>query len=195
MFGRLPMTSWVRPVVSLVLVVAAAACVRPQPAVTPDDPPPLEVPVVPPRVLAPLPEPPPPPAEPEAEPRRTRPARPASRPEGDRPAKPETTPETPVETPPEPAAKPVEAPPAVLQTPQTVDDGEAARRVREVLGRAERDLGRVSRAGLGPDARAQFDTARRFIDQAEGALKARNYVFATYLADKAEALARGLQGR
>lgn len=195
MFSVLPMTSWVRSVVSLVLVVAATACARPQPAVTPDSPPPLEVPVVPPRVLAPLPEPAPPPAEQEAEPRPARPARPASRPETDRPAKPETTPETPVETPPEPAAKPPEAPPAVLQTPQTVDDGEAARRVREVLGRAERDLGRVNRAGLGPDARAQFDTARRFIDQAEGALKARNYVFATYLADKAETLARGLQGR
>jgi hypothetical protein len=84
---------------------------------------------------------------------------------------------------------------AGLRTPQTANDAEAERRVRDVLARATRDLERVDRRTLGADARAQFDTARRFIDQASEALKVRNYMFAAYLADKAEALARGVAGR
>lgn len=185
------MTSWLRLVVAAACVAAAVGCAQPRPTVAPEVPPPLEVPVVPPRVLVPLPEEPPAVADDApAEPRRPRPARPATRPDP-APAKPDPAPDTPAE----PAPKPAEPPAPVLQTPQTVDDGEAARRVRDVLTRAERDLGRVNRASLGSDARTQFETARRFIDQAEGALKARNYVFASYLADKAEALARGLLGR
>jgi hypothetical protein len=89
----------------------------------------------------------------------------------------------------------VPEPTSVLQTPQTADDGEAARRIREVLTRARRDLARVNARALGSDARAQYETARRFVDQAEDALTVKNYMFARYLADKAEALARGLQGR
>jgi hypothetical protein len=92
------------------------------------------------------------------------------------------------------AARPAEPAP-VLRTPDTADDSEAARRVRDALGRANSQLARVNAGALGKDARAQYDTARRFIDQAEGALRARNYMFASYLADKAETLARGLVGR
>jgi outer membrane biosynthesis protein TonB len=187
-----------RVLVTIVVLAVQAGvgpgCARPRPRAV-ETPPALEVPVVPPRAIAPLPE------EPvdesaqadDPEPRRvTRPARPRPRPPA--PAEP-----------PKEAAKPEEAtvpeppkaaePPNVLRTPDTVDDSEAARRVRGALARASGQLARVNVAGLGTDARAQYDTARRFIDQAEGALQARNYLFASYLADKAETLARGLVGR
>ncbi len=39
------------------------------------------------------------------------------------------------------------------------------------------------------DGRAQYDTAKRFLQQAEEALKTRNYVFAGKLADKAATMA------
>ena len=169
-------------------------CARRAPAVAPAVPA-LEVPVVPERVIAPLPEPPedPVPAEPEPRPA-PRPARPRPRPT----PPPEATkdPQKPETPPVEPAAEPArQEPQNVLRTPQTADDSEAARRVREALGRATSQLGRVNVQALNADARGQYETARRFIDQAEGALRARNYMFASYLADKADTLARGLVGR
>lgn len=180
------------PVWVLLASLLASGCVRPRPQVA-EAPPPLEVPVVPPRVVAALPE------EPEEEvapadprPRRqTRPVRPRPRPA---PAEASKEPAPAPAEPPAEAPRPAE-PATVLRTPETADDSEAARRVREALGRANGQLGRVNAGALGKDARAQYDTARRFIDQAEGALRARNYMFASYLADKAETLARGLVGR
>jgi hypothetical protein len=174
-----------------------AACAKAPPAAAPEPPAALEVPVPPPRVLAPVPPPevvPSPAEEPPAEP--PRPARP-------RPARPTAPPETKTDTgkvegpPPEgttPVEKPSEPAPA-LRTPQTVNDTAAERRITDVLTRTRRSLGDVARAQLSADAQAQFDTARRFIDQASDALKVRNYMFAAYLADKAEALAKGLAGR
>ena len=61
--------------------------------------------------------------------------------------------------------------------------------IRELLGRATRDLSRVNSASLNADGRAQYDTARRFIQQAEEALKGRNIVYAGKLADKAATMA------
>jgi len=183
-------------------LVLAGGCARRPPRAAPPPPAPLEVPVVPPRVLAPMavePEEPPAVDEPTTTaPRRTTRSRP--RPESQRPEQPPIQHDpSKQEGPPEPPAVPADQKPAepktVLQTPQTAGDADAERRVREVLGRARRDLGRVNPAGLGSDARTQYETARRFIDQAEDALKARNYMFARYLADKAEALARGVTGR
>jgi hypothetical protein len=176
--------------------LAVSGCARPKPvAVTP--PPALEVPVVPPRVVAALPEEQPPeetaPAQPE-KPRTPRPARPRPRPVSPpaeaAPPKPDAGQEPAVEP-----AKPTDQPPPVLRTPQTVDEPEAARRVRAALARATDQLARVNVGALSADARGQYETARRFVDQAEGALRARNYLFASYLADKAETLARGLRGR
>lgn len=184
------------PVALAVALAVVSGCARPKAAVV-TAPPALEVPVVPPRVVAALPEEQPPeetaPAEPE-KPRTTRPARPRPRPT---PAAPEPAVQKP-EAPPEPAAepqKPAEQPQPVLRTPQTADEPEAARRVRAALKRATDQLSLVNVSALGSDARSQYDTARRFVDQAEGAMRARNYVFAGYFADKAETLARGLGGR
>lgn len=92
-------------------------------------------------------------------------------------------------TAPEPASGPAGP---LLRTPQTMDESEAERRTRDVLGRASGLLGRVKPEGLATQARQQHDTARRFVEQAEQALLERNYVLASYLADKAETLAKGL---
>jgi hypothetical protein len=67
--------------------------------------------------------------------------------------------------------------------------------VRDVLVRATRDLGRVDYGKLSADGRAQYDQSKRFSQQAEQALKERNLVFATTLADKAATLAAQLLGR
>ena len=61
--------------------------------------------------------------------------------------------------------------------------------IRDLLTRATRDLSRVNSASLNSDGRAQYETARRFIQQAEDALRARNIVFAGKLADKAATMA------
>lgn len=54
---------------------------------------------------------------------------------------------------------------------------------------AARDLSRIDYRVLSADAKAQYDVAKRFSEQAEEALKAKNFVFAGQLADKAAALA------
>jgi hypothetical protein len=88
------------------------------------------------------------------------------------------------------------APPApftpLLRTPQTADESESDRRIRDVLFRASQALTRVNAATLNREARTQHETARRFVEQANQALIERNYVFASYLADKAETLAKGI---
>jgi hypothetical protein len=188
---------------ALACALLVAGCVRPRPSTAPPPPAPLEVPVVPPRVLAPVAVEPEEPAVAE-EPAPTTPRRP-TRP---RPRPDATTarPDPQAHDAPKPDAPPVDAapPPAetkpaeaksVLQTPQTADDADAERRIRDVLGRAQRELAKVDTRSLGADARTQYETARRFVDQAGDALAARNYMFARYLAEKAEALARGLTGR
>ena len=158
---------------------------------------PLEVPVVPPRVLAALPE----------EPSRKIP-RPLATPAPRRRASPEAAARGP-----RPRRRPAEAahrsqrPPhgtgarARRSRPSAADGAADAGDRRRLRSRAARPPGPgprdrptapgERRGARATDARAQYDTARRFIDQAEGALRARNYMFASYLADKAETLARG----
>lgn len=93
---------------------------------------------------------------------------------------------------PPPAATPPEPP--RLTTPDMPDDAAATRRVREQLDRARRSLGRLRYSRLTDAARAQYDTVLQLIQQAEDALKARSFVFAVKVADKAETLARRLGG-
>lgn len=71
----------------------------------------------------------------------------------------------------------------------------AERDARDKITRAARDLGRVDYGKLNADARAQYDQSKRFMEQAQQALKDRNFVFASTLADKAAALAAGLAPR
>ncbi len=48
---------------------------------------------------------------------------------------------------------------------------------------------------LSNERKANYEAAKRFITQAEDAVKANNYVFAKSLADRAEMLAKELAGR
>jgi hypothetical protein len=127
---------------------------------------------------------------------RPRPAAPAQRTtDAQRPAEP-PKPEQPVADQPPAAQEPPKIPPqTTLQTTPTQREGEVERHVRILIAQAMNDLNRVNYQALNVDARNQYDTAKRFATQAEEALRARNLVFASNLADKAAALAAQLLGR
>jgi hypothetical protein len=159
-------------------------------------PTPLDMPEPPPRVVEVRePDVPPPIPLPE-EPVRNTPTRPPSRPvtEPARPAQPPPAPETPVD-----AAKPEELTPrtpATLQTTPTQREEEVERRIWGLLGQAKADLNRINYQALTSDGRQQYEQAKRFISQAEDALqRARNFVYANNLADKAATIAAQLLGR
>ncbi|HVC18596.1 MAG TPA: hypothetical protein VNE16_00855 [Vicinamibacterales bacterium] len=166
------------------LVLGLGGCVRPH-AQTEPAMPPLATPPPPPHQVVPAPAPAEAPAGTPASPahppeRRRRPAR-AEPPHPGAPAS--GTPTT------------TAAPPApTLETAPAADAGAEAQDIRETLGKASRDLAGVDYQSLSDNARAQYDTAKRFIRQAEDALKSRNFVFARSLADKAAVLATLLRG-
>ena len=96
--------------------------------------------------------------------------------------------------PPEAPATSESAPPApaereVLQLAPPGEEGRVQEAVQRQLKQADHDLSRVDYRALGTDARAQYETAKRFATLAEQALKERNLVFAQTLADKAAAIA------
>ena len=66
--------------------------------------------------------------------------------------------------------------------------------MRATLSRATTDLNRVDYRTLNADARAQYDTAKRFIRQSEDAVRAKNMLFAKTVADKAAAIGAQLAG-
>jgi hypothetical protein len=181
------------------LLTFGSGCARPQARTVPTLPP-LSVPPAPPRLILPDAEPvePAPPQEEPAVEQETGHGR------YDQPPEPPTESsrvDEPREEPPPPAhteanAQPSDPGPQLqLVTPRTGDPGEAAARIREALHRASQNLKLVNPGALKPDARTQYDTARRFVEHAEEALRVRNLVFASYLADKADTLARELVGR
>lgn len=180
------------------LLGGTSGCLRAH-AKTVAEPPPLDIPAPPPRIVeANDPEMPQPVGLP-GEPAHNTPARPRPAPpraEAPRPAEPPK----PAETPPVEAAKPPEEPPKsaptpTLQTAPTQREIEVERRVRTQLTQAGNDLGRINYQALNADARTQYDTVKGFIRQAEEALRAKNLNFASSLADKAAALAAQLAGR
>ena len=157
---------------------AAKAQVRSEVEVPLLDPPPP-----PPRMVASYPEPEPLPLTPAAEPvAQAKPAPRPPRPE-QRPEPVNATPE-PVESIPRPAP-----PPSLTLTPIPGSEAQTVTAIRELMQRATRDLSRVNAGALNRDGRSQYETARRFLEQAEDALNARNIVFAGRLADKAATMA------
>jgi hypothetical protein len=181
----------------LLLAPLGSACVTTR-AQTPVDRPALEVPPVPPRVIEPMPQRESSQPEPVADlpPERATAPKPKAQPPRD-PAKPETKPET---TPPpvEPPAQVVTPPtqPAVppLRT-GTTDTAEATRQVRQVLDRARGLLERTDFQKL-PDAlKSLYRNAQLLMKESEDALKAANVDLARKLADKADTIAKELQGR
>jgi hypothetical protein len=185
-----------RHALGLVLcALVASGCAKARAETAPDGPP-LEMPAPPPRVLAPVDQPlpataavPEPPVE---EPRP--PARPPVRRTNGAPADAEARPEPP----PPPAAAVAPPEPAPTETRELraapSNTATAERGVRDLLTRASRDINRVDYGKLSADGRAQYEQSKRFSQQAEQALKDRNFVFAATLADKAATLATELLG-
>lgn len=171
---------------------AACATVRAKPVA---ERPALEVPVPPGKVIEPMPhqEPLTPepvgdlPAAPPANPRPNKP--PAAR----EAARTDPKPETPVVEPAPPVTPPVPAP--QLRTPGTPDNAEAARQVRDILDRANKTLNSIDTRRFTKARRGQYDDAKRLVIQSEDALKASNFDSARKLADKANDIAKELQGR
>ena len=110
------------------------------------------------------------------------------------PAPPREQPPAEAPKPPAVAATPTK-PPATLQTTPAAADEELERGIRTTLVHASAELDRCDYRRLGADARIQYDTAKRFILQAEDAVRDKNLVFARNLADKALTLAIQLSGK
>lgn len=89
---------------------------------------------------------------------------------------------------------PVVEPGRELRAAPSTADAAAERQVRDLLTRATRSLGRVDYRRLSAEGRSQYEQAKRFSDQAEDALRDRNFPFAATLADKAATLAAQLEG-
>jgi hypothetical protein len=176
-------------VIVLLLGVATAGCAKVH-AKTEPEMPLLTPPPPPPRIIeaydAEVPPPPPPEANDTAP--DSAPARPPAKPPAprvDATAKPEV-PRTEPEPEPE---RPATPPPALTLKPAPGTESTTEASIRAMLSRASRDLTRVNRTSLNPDGKAQYDTASRFMQQAEAAMRAGNLVFAGKLADKAATMA------
>ena len=96
----------------------------------------------------------------------------------------------PVEPPKEPEKPAVQAqPPALTLKPTPGSESTTEASIRRLIFNAGRDLARVNYGLLNQDGKAQYDTAKRFMQQAEDALRSGNLVFAGKLADKAATMA------
>lgn len=178
---------------------ASASCAHPRASAVADAPP-LDVPPAPPRISEPVDTETPQPMPLVEEPARHAPAR--SRPSSSRPETQRNEPQRPEGQPaPPPSAEPARPVEDASKTPPTLQttppgaEGEMERIIRQQLQRASNDLGRIDYRALSADAKTQYDTAKRFVQQADEALHARNLVFAKTVADKAAALAAQLAGR
>jgi len=172
-----------------VLAGVAAGCVKARAQTVPDGPP-LATPPPPSRVFAPL----------EDEPLVSSPVAdvevaavpnvPVARPTPRR--------QPPAETEkPEPAPPPapaVEAP-RELRAASLPGDSESERRILGLLNTANRDLRGVDYGKLTRGGKESYDQAKGFVEEAEKALKERNFVYAQTAADKAAKLANELLGR
>jgi hypothetical protein len=169
----------------------ASGCRHQVQARTTPEPPPLDVPLPPPRLVEAAETAPPEPVALLPEPARG----------GPLPRTPPATPqlsEAAKSEPPEPPKAPDELKPpaaATLRTTPTEEEGTLDRRTRGLLVEATTHLSRIDYVRLNADAKSQYDSARAFVRQAEEALRGRNLVFASYLADKAATLAVQLRGQ
>jgi hypothetical protein len=169
-------------VCGLVAAAAGAGCATAR-AAAPAPLPTLNPPEAPPRVVAEYQPDPPLPAEPVSAEAVTAPPR-SPRPMRRDPPRAGVSPEEPQGPPPPP---PAQTPSLAMQN--TGANAAAEQSVRALMGQATRDLERVVYQTLDANGRAQYDIARRFLQQADEALKARNVVFAGKLADKAATMA------
>jgi hypothetical protein len=188
--------------VCLVALASATACAKAKAADLVPDGPPLAMSSPPPRVITPVDDgavvsPSPPNPQPAA-------AAPAgaaaSRPPRAQP-RPGPGPGAGAEPPAPVAAVQPAPPPAVTPTPlevRSVPSTAAAgeeKKVREVMQRASNDLNRVNYQRLSAEGKAQYQQSQRFSEQADQALKEKNFVYAMTLAEKAATFAAELAGR
>jgi hypothetical protein len=191
------MRNTVRIIALIGLIPMVNACASASANSKSADRPAMNVPPPPPRVIEPTPEPPP-------EPVVDLPSAPVpngpSRPPRPAPPKPEAKTDPPAEISPKPeAAKSAEAKPDApapqLRTPQTADTSGAARNVHATVERANTMLSGVDFGPLSNNRKKAYNDAKRFIKQAEDAIKRGNFAFAQGVATKAETLARELSGK
>ena len=191
-------TQAARLLAGLALVAASAqlaACAKVRAETVPDGPP-LAMTAPPPRVLAPVEQPlEAAPAVPEV------PAAPAPQAPAPPPPRRAAAANPPAETEARPEPGPAALSPAPpldpgreLRAAPSTADAAAERQVRDLLSRAARSLGRVDYRRLSTEGRSQYEQSKRFSDQAEDALRDRNFPFAATLADKAFTLATQLGG-
>jgi outer membrane biosynthesis protein TonB len=182
----------------LTLTTALGGCAKTHAQTTPEMAG-LEVPAPPARVVTP-PAPDPLPEEltpPDADARVDRPrnGRPQPKTESRKEAPAQKT-EPPPQEPPKPVPQIPPAPPTGTlqpQLPAAISDVD--RQVNEQLTKAKSTLDRVDYQRLSVEGKAQYDSVKRFIEQARQALAEKNVVFASKLAEKAVSLADGLIGR
>ena len=164
----------------------AGGCAKARAETVPDGPP-LATPQPPSRVFAPIEEEPlvsspvadTTPATAPRVPPVTPPTKRAPAPEPEKPA-------------PAPAAVASPDPPRVLSAVSAPPDPEAERRIYEMLRTALRDLSRVDYRGLTRGGREQYDQAKGFTEEADKAIKERNFIYAQTMADKAAKIASEL---
>ena len=179
----------------VLMAPVAAACTHAQAKATPEMPP-LEMPAPPPRDVQPTEVEAPQPVPLATEPAHSPPVRP-------RPSAPPPRPEPPKAEPPKPEPPPAEPPkpvdeppkPTTLQTTPATAEGDVERGIQSSIQRATIDLNRIDYRALNADARTQYDTAKRFVRQANDAIRTKNLVFAKNLAEKAATIAAQLAGR
>jgi hypothetical protein len=93
-----------------------------------------------------------------------------------------------------PEPDPVRAtPPPELRPAGPVGRTLTATQVREQLVRTKQKLDSIDRRRLNPGKRADYDSARRFLSQADAAVTANNLLLAESSVGKAETLADGLR--
>jgi hypothetical protein len=180
----------------LLLALILPGCMRARATALPSGPP-LDIPAPPPRIVLPLEveveaeaevpaaQPAPTPDEPRRTPQPARPRPPAA------PADTQRAAEEPPR--PAPATPPVTTPTTTtLQTTPAAAQGEVERAIRATMTRASAVLNKIDYRALNANARTQYDTAKRFVQQAEDAIRMKNLPFAKNLADKAAVLAAQL---
>src|SRR3984957_12323624 len=180
----------------LVLMVPLAAGCRHAQAKTSPEMPALDMPSPPPREVEPIEVEALPPVGLATEPAHNPPARPRPSPP---PARVEPKPAEPpkVEIPAVEAPNPPEDPPkpqTTLQMTPATAEGDVERAIRSALQRATADLNRVDYRALNADARNQYDTAKRWVQQADENIRTKNLVFAKSIAEKAATIAAQLAG-
>jgi hypothetical protein len=176
--------------------VTLTGCARAQAKVV-VEPPRLDVPLPPPRVIEtarvdPLPVPPELPAGAPAD--ITPPAAPVPPPAAA--VKPEPRQVEPsradVTVPTEPVGPRLAAP---LQAAPAQQEVRLEAEIRKLMSTASTGLQRIDYRALPADARNQYDTAKNFLLEAENQLRVKNFPFARSLADRAATLAAQLAGR